>query len=119
MAGRVTTSLGGGPGSISQVRDRLELLREPVDPPRLGIDAGGHGISYTQVLAGDCRRVYDQGGYENNDGHDAQRNDQLMFDMSCFYVPPGVDSSSEFCWSRVQSDLCIHGSSIELWIIDS
>ena len=78
MSGRVPSILGGGPGSISQVRDRLELLREPVDPPRLGIDTGGHGISDTQVLAGDCCRVHDQREGESNDGHDAQLNDQLM-----------------------------------------
>ena len=78
MSGRVPSILGGGPGSISQVRDRLELLREPVDPPRLGIDTGGHDISDTQVLTGDCRRVHDQSEDENNDGHDAQLNDRLM-----------------------------------------
>ena len=55
MSGRVPSRLGGGPGSISQVRDRLELLREPVDPPRLGIDTGGHGITHGKML--DRRRV--------------------------------------------------------------
>ena len=60
MSGHVSSVLGGGPGSISQVRDRLELLREPVNAPRLGIDASGYGISDTQVLAGDCRRVHNQ-----------------------------------------------------------
>ena len=118
MAGRVSSLLGGGPGSVSQVRDRLELLREPVDPPRLGIDTIGHGISDTQVLAGDYRREHDQREYENNDHHDAQRIDQLMFDMSCFYLPYGVDST-ELCSPREQSDLCIQCSSIELWSIDS
>ena len=78
MSGRVPSILGGGPGSISQVIDRLELLRELVDPPRLGIDTGGHGISDTQVLAGDGRRVHGQGEDENNYIHDAQLNDRLM-----------------------------------------
>ncbi len=102
MSGRVTSGLGGGPGSISQVRDRLELLREPVDPPRLGIDTSGDGISDTQVLAGDRRRVHDQREDENNDHHDAQRNDQLMLGMACCYLLSVVDSSSKLCSSHDQ-----------------
>ena len=52
MSGRVASYLGGSPGSVSFVRDRLELLRDAVDPPRLGIDTGGHVIADTQVLGG-------------------------------------------------------------------
>ena len=86
MSGRVASILGGGPGSISQVRDRLELLREPVDPPRLGIDTSGYGISDTQLLTGDYRRVHGQGEHENNDHHDAQRNDQLKVAIDRFFT---------------------------------
>ena len=69
MSGHVTSCLGGGPNNVSLIGYRLELLREPVDPPCLGIDTGGHGIADAQVLISYNRGVGDQRTYEQNTLH--------------------------------------------------